>query len=172
MRYFNLKYLTAILLGLLLASNVAFAGIGGEAKPPMVFAYLNTTQSFTSGTFATVNFNAEVVDNYNFFNTGTATFSPLKPGYYQINWIIKLSSATASLTTARSEFLCPSGPGNAVSTWMTQPASTNLGVSGSALCYYNGSTSSTIRATATGTSPYFDGGSVPQTYFTAIWVSF
>ena len=67
--------------GTMITTASTFAGTG-----PAFYAYLNQTQSFTSGVYTKVQLNAELFDTANAFDSTTNyRFTPQVAGYYQIN---------------------------------------------------------------------------------------
>ena len=64
---------------------------------PAFSAYLSADQTITSSTFTKVQFNAELFDtNNNFDSTTNYRFTPTIAGYYQINFVMSGSNSTAA----------------------------------------------------------------------------
>jgi hypothetical protein len=59
-------------------------GTGGEKNTPVVIAYLDGTQSFSSNAIVKITYDTTSVNTDNVFNTTTHTFTPNVAGYYYI----------------------------------------------------------------------------------------
>lgn len=78
--------------GTVITTASTFAGTG-----PAFSAYLSADQTITSSTFTKVQFNAELFDtNNNFDSTTNYRFTPTIAGYYQINFVMSGSNSTAA----------------------------------------------------------------------------
>lgn len=60
-------------------------GVGGEKNTPIVSAYLNGTQAFSSGVTTQITYDATLINTDNVFNTSMHRFTPNVAGYYLIH---------------------------------------------------------------------------------------
>jgi len=60
-------------------------GTGGEKNTPVVIAYLDGTQSFSSNVSAKITYDATSINTDNVFNTSTHRFTPNVAGYYYLH---------------------------------------------------------------------------------------
>jgi len=108
---------------------------------PAFSVYLNANQSISSATPTKVNFNTELFDTANCFNSSsTYRFTPNIAGYYQFNWYVQTVNSTNTLIS----YLVKNGDNNGPigSAWRGSRVDvTGTTVSnGSSLVYLNGST--------------------------------
>ena len=149
-------------------TDMDFTWIG--ANGPAFSAYLNGTQSITSGVFTKIAFNTEDFDtNTNFDPTTNYRFTPTKAGYYQISITTLVTGATNTRAISR---LYKNGA-NYVTIFDVFPAATVQIVqnSGAALVYMNGSSDYLeVYGFATGTTLEFVGANSTQNKFAGVWI--
>ena len=78
--------------GTILTTASTFAGTG-----PAFLAYQTTVQSVANATVVKINFDTEVFDTNNNFDTSNGRFTPTVAGYYQINLTISLQISGNSI---------------------------------------------------------------------------
>ena len=146
---------------------VTLAALGNG---PAFSAYLDSTQSVSSGTNTKVTINTEEFDTANCFSTANNRFTPTVAGYYQFNFQLSVRSATnitrfACYVWKNGSGSAPSKNGGDIFNGNNQ---SGYKLNGSALLYANGTTDYFEMygyvETAAG-SNVFNGGSGVDSYF-------
>lgn len=145
------------------ATGLKWATAGGSSSGPTFFAYLNANQTgISSNVWTKVNYNAELWDTDNCFDTSNGRFTPNKAGYYEIK-AYAAGRATGNLNIYKngSNYL-----------WMPYFYNDGEGGGGSALIYFDGSTDYVeVYGRQSGTSlQYYGMTGTYQTFFQGVWI--
>lgn len=139
------------------------------ASGPAFFAYRDSTQSITAGTWTKVAFNQERFDTDADYDTTTNyRFTPGKAGYYQINASVQTASSANNYSFVNI-YKNGSGYINNFGDYVSAQRTAQV----SALIYFNGSSDyvEVYALIGAGTSPRIVGGSTnEESNFNGVWV--
>lgn len=146
------------------ATGLAWSTVGGSSGPAFLVK-LNANQTgLTSGVFTKVNFNTEIFDTDNCFDSTTNyRFTPNKAGYYQLNVVVSGRVAAGDVNIFRN------GSNYA---WLQAMEGDGYAGGGSILMYFNGSTDYVeVFGRQSGSSlQYYGENATLITFFGGVWV--
>lgn len=146
------------------ATGLAWATPAGSSGPTFMVK-LNANQTgISSGVFTKVNFNTELWDTDNCFDSSTNyRFTPTKAGYYQLNVTVAGRVAAADINIYKN------GSNYA---WLQATEGDGYAGGGSMIVYFNGSTDYVeVYGRQTGTSlQYYGETATLITFFSGVWI--
>jgi len=151
------------------STGIKWATSGGSSSGPTFFASRETSaQSVTLGVNTKVQFNSEVFDTDNCYDSSTNyRFTPNKAGYYQINATCNVSSG--NLTVFRL-YIYKNGSYYLGGNDLQKNNDAYAGALVSAVMYFNGSSDYIEIYAAPGGSGSGDINTSKSTHFSGIWI--
>lgn len=152
----------------LTADSTASTGLkwatASSSSGPTFMVKLNANQTgISSGVFTKVNFNTELWDSDNCYDTSTYRFTPNKAGYYQINTTVAGRVAAADINIYKN------GSNYA---WLQATEGDGYAGGGSLVIYFNGSTDYIeVYGRQSGSSlQYYGETATLITFFSGVWI--
>ena len=150
------------------AGNIIATNLSG----PIFLAYQSTPQSLSTGITDLI-YNTATVNSSSYYNPVTGIFTPLVPGYYQVNatifpaFIFGTANAGFFLNVYKNGVLLAQGPGCTI----TPAGGITAGSAISVLVPFNGTTDYiSCKINSTIVSGTWTTAAVTSTYFQACWV--
>jgi hypothetical protein len=107
---------------------------------PNFSTYITGSPSIPNGAWTKVGFNNTAWDSHGYFDTTNNWFLPKIPGWYQFNYSVRFTSASSYTGVAMYKNGSGSNPTGKYGTLLQVSISANIGLTGSAIYYLNGST--------------------------------
>jgi hypothetical protein len=147
------------------ATGLAWASPSATSGPAFLVGR-STSQNITPATFTKIQFNSEVFDTDNCFDSTTNyRFTPNKSGYYQMNMSVLTSGAPA--TRSILEFW----KNGSLYLRFSDVNTVNIGNSGSTIMFFNGTTDyAEGYAYIAGTANTDVNGTGTNTQFSGVWI--